>query len=115
MIIAQRLVRRLCESCKVEENLPKKNLLKLNFPPDIKIYTAKGCSFCTQGYKGRTGIFEVLKLTEEIKKIILRKNSAFEINQLAQEQGMQTLYLSALEKLKQGDISLLEMKRVIKD
>jgi len=115
LIIAQRLVRRLCESCKVEENLPKKNLLKLNFPPDIKIYTAKGCSLCMQGYKGRTGIFEVLKLTEEIKKIILRKNSALEINQLAQEQGMQTLYLSALEKLKQGDISLLEMKRVIKD
>ena len=90
-------------------------MFKLNFTPDIKIFTAQGCSKCTEGYKGRTGIFEMLTLTDEIKKIILQKNSALEINQFAKKQGMQTLYLSALEKLKQGEISLLEMKRVIKD
>ena len=115
LIIAQRLVRRLCMHCKIEEQLPEKILLKLNFPPDTRIFTAKGCSQCTEGYKGRTGIFEILTLTNDIKKIILQKNSALEINQFAQKQGMQTLYLSALEKLKQGEISLLEMKRVIKD
>ncbi|MGC1854959.1 MAG: ATPase, T2SS/T4P/T4SS family [Candidatus Aquirickettsiella sp.] len=115
LIIAQRLVRRLCVHCKIEEQLPEKILLKLNFSPDIKIFTAKGCSQCTDGYKGRTGIFEVLTLTNDIKKIILQKNSVLEINQFTKKQGMQTLYLSALEKLKQGEISLLEMKRIIKD
>lgn len=115
LIIAQRLVRRLCVHCKTEERLPEKILLRLNFTSDIKIFTAKGCTQCKDGYKGRTGIFEVLTLTNDVKKIILQKNSALEINQFAKEQGMQTLYLSALEKLKQGEISLLEMKRVIKD
>lgn len=115
LIIAQRLVRRLCMHCKIEEKLPEKILLKLNFTPTIKIFTAKGCVQCTDGYKGRTGIFEILTLTDEIKKIILQKKSVLEIHQFTKQQGMQTLYLSALEKLKQGEISLLEMKRVIKD
>lgn len=115
LIIAQRLVRRLCVHCKAEEQLPEKILLKLNFTSNSKIFTAVGCSQCTEGYKGRTGIFEVLTLTDEVKKIILQKNTALEISQFAQNQGMQTLYLSALEKIKQGEISLLEMKRVIKD
>lgn len=115
LIIAQRLVRRLCMHCKIEERLPKKISLKLNLASNIKIFTAKGCLQCTDGYKGRTGIFEVLTLTNDIKKIILQKNNALEINQFAKKQGMQTLYLSALEKLKQGEISLLEMRRVIKD
>lgn len=115
LIIAQRLVRRLCVHCKVEEYLPKKNLLKLNFTPDIKIFTANGCSLCTEGYKGRTGIFEVLTLSEGLKKIILQKNNVLKINHYVRKHGMQTLYLSALEKLKQGEISLSEMKRVMKD
>ncbi|MGA7537128.1 MAG: ATPase, T2SS/T4P/T4SS family, partial [Candidatus Rickettsiella isopodorum] len=109
LIIAQRLVRRLCTQCKIEEQLPEKFLFKLNLIPDpnIKIFTARGCSQCTDGYKGRTGIFEILTLTEEMKKIILEKNNVLEIKEFAQKQGMQTLYLSALEKLKQGEISLL--------
>ena len=115
LIIAQRLVRRLCVHCKIEEQLPEKILLKLKLPLDVKIFTAKGCLQCTEGYSGRTGIFEILTLTNDIKKIILQKNNALEINQFAKKQGMQTLYLSALEKLKQGEISLLEMKRIIKD
>ncbi len=115
LIIAQRLVRRLCVHCKIEEQLPEKILLKLNFSPEIKIFAAKGCPRCTEGYKGRTGIFEVLTLTNDIKKLILQKNNALKINQFAKKNGMQTLYLSALDKLKQGEISLLEMKRVIKD
>lgn len=117
LIIAQRLVRRLCTQCKIEEQLPEKFLFKLNLIPDpnIKIFTARGCSQCTDGYKGRTGIFEILTLTGEMKKIILEKNNVLEIKEFAQKQGMQTLYLSALEKLKQGEISLLEMKRIIKD
>lgn len=116
LIIAQRLVRRLCVHCKIEEMLPKNFLLKLDLiPTKIKFYTATGCSQCIDGYKGRTGIFEVLTLTENIKKMILQKNNALEISHFAQKQGMKTLYFSALEKLKQGEISLLEMKRIIKD
>jgi type IV pilus assembly protein PilB len=117
LIIAQRLVRRLCMHCKIEEQLPENFLFKLDLISNtkIKFYTATGCSQCIEGYKGRTGIFEVLTLTEDIKKMILQKNNALEINHFAQKQGMKTLYFSALEKLKQGEISLLEMKRIIKD
>lgn len=115
LIIAQRLVRRLCLHCKTEEKLPKDFLLKLDLYNTKKLYTATGCSQCIDGYKGRIGIFEILTITEGVKKMILRKNNAIEIGHFAQKQGMKTLYSSALEKLKQGDISLLEMKRVIKD
>lgn len=115
LIIAQRLVRRLCVHCKIEEKLPKDFLLQLDRSNTKKFYTATGCSQCINGYKGRTGIFEVLILTEGIKKMIFKKNNAIEISHFAQKQGMKTLYASALEKLKQGEISLLEMKRIIKD
>ena len=117
LIIAQRLVRRLCDRCKIETPLPKEFIRKLNLITNskIKTFAAKGCDHCTEGYKGRTGIFEILTLTEKIKKGILKKNSMLEIKKMAEKQGMQTLYSSALEKLKQGVISVLEMERVIKD
>ena len=119
LIVAQRLVRRLCIDCKVEDKLPEKVLYKLGLIDDeknkIKIFSSRGCSKCTDGYRGRTGIFEILTLTDEIRKLILQENSALEISLLARKTGMQTLYLSALAKLKQGEISLLEMKRVTKD
>lgn len=117
LIIAQRLVRCLCIHCKIEEKLPENVSFKLNLTSNnkIKFYTATGCSQCIDGYKGRTGIFEILTLTESIKKMILQKRNALEINHTAKKQGMKTLYFSALEKLKQGEISLLEMKRIIKD
>lgn len=117
LIIAQRLVRRLCRHCKIQEDLPGKILNKLGLDHDkrVNIFSARGCDKCTNGYCGRTGIFEILLLTDEIKKLILRSNDVLEINVMAKKVGMQTLYSSALEKLKQGEISLLEMKRVIKD
>lgn len=119
LIVAQRLVRRLCTNCKVEDILPEKVLHKLGLIDDkknkIKIFSSRGCSKCTDGYRGRTGIFEILTLTDDIRKLILQENSALEISLLARKTGMQTLYLSALAKLKQGEISLLEMKRVTKD
>lgn len=119
LIVAQRLVRRLCADCKVEDKLPEKVLHKLGLIEDkknkIKIFSSRGCPKCTDGYRGRTGIFEVLTLTDELRKLILQENSALEISLLARKTGMQTLYFSALEKLKKGEISLLEMKRVTKD
>lgn len=119
LIVAQRLVRRLCADCKVEDKLPEKVLHKLGLIEDkknkIKIFSSRGCPKCTDGYRGRTGIFEVLTLTDELRKLILQENSALEISLLARKTGMQTLYFSAFEKLKKGEISLLEMKRVTKD
>lgn len=119
LIVAQRLVRRLCPDCKIEDMLPEKILHKLDLIDDeknkIKIFSSRGCSKCTDGYRGRTGIFEILMLTDDLQKLILQENSALEISLLARKKGMQTLYLSALEKLKKGEISLLEMKRVTKD
>ncbi|BBB14837.1 type IV-A pilus assembly ATPase [Candidatus Rickettsiella viridis] len=119
LIIAQRLARRLCARCKIKDNLPENVLLALGLShAEIKsnlLFAAQGCSECTDGYRGRTGIFEMLLITDEIKSLILNNCDAQEIAQHAQIKGMQTLYASALEKLKQGEISLLEMKRIIKD
>lgn len=119
LIIAQRLARCLCSYCKVKENLPETILSELNVSMQekrtVNFFSARGCKECTEGYRGRTGIFEVLPLTDEIRHLILRGDDAREIALHAQNAGMQTLYTSALEKLKQGEISLLEMKRIIKD
>lgn len=119
LIIAQRLARRLCVHCKVKDKLPESVLLALGLSyEEIKsnlIFAAQGCGECTDGYRGRTGIFEMLLITDEIKSLILKDCDAQEIARHAQTKGMRTLYSSALEKLKQGEISLLEMKRIIKD
>jgi type IV pilus assembly protein PilB len=119
LIIAQRLARRLCEHCKAKEDLPENVLLELGLSQQetesISFFSARGCEECTEGYRGRIGIFEMLPITEDIKNLILKKHDASEVALHAQMKGMQTLYGSALEKLKQGKISLLEMKRIIKD
>lgn len=119
LIIAQRLARRLCPFCKIKDELPENVLLKLGFSsqeiPSITLFSARACTKCTEGYRGRTGIFEILSITEGIKKLILRDYDVNTIVSYAQNEGMQTLYVSALEKLKQGEISLVEMRRIIKD
>lgn len=119
LIIAQRLARRLCPYCKVKDTLPKNVLWELGFSDQeiqsVTLFSAQGCTKCTEGYQGRTGIFEILSITEDIKNLILRNYDANAIASYARAKGMQTLYASALEKLKLGEISLMEMKRIIKD
>lgn len=119
LVIAQRLARCLCLHCKVIDPLPKTILLELGFTEQeatlISIFKAHGCEKCTGGYAGRTGIFELLFITDAMKALILQNVSVQEITHHALSQGMKTLYLSALEKLKQGKISLSEMKRIIKN
>ena len=119
LIIAQRLARRLCEHCKIKEDLPANVLLGLGLNQQeiqsITLFSAQGCSECTKGYRGRIGIFEMLLMTDDVKTLILQDYDARKIASHAQSTGMQNLYASALEKLKQGKISLLEMKRIIKD
>jgi type IV pilus assembly protein PilB len=119
LIIAQRLVRRLCEHCKIKDELPENVLFELGLNEQdiqsITPYSAKGCPKCTDGYRGRAGIFEMLAITDDVRSLILQNGDVRTIALHAQNNGMQTLYTSALEKLRQGEISLLEMKRVIKD
>jgi len=117
MIIAQRLVRKLCENCKRQEELPLEILLQEGFSSSgnkkIIPYKATGCENCHEGYCGRTGIFELLPVTDKICELILAGNNAREIFKAAVQNGMKTLHDSALEKVRLGLTSLSEIKRVI--
>lgn len=117
-IAAQRLVRVLCDKCK-EKYHPEKELLKdLHITDDHKktFYKPKGCSYCDEvGYKGRIGIFELLLVSEDIKKLILSKASSDEIKALARRQSMVTLWEAGLEKVREGITSLEEVVKVTKE
>ena len=120
LVIAQRLARRLCPACKREAHLPDHALLAEGFTPDevhagITLFEAVGCNECTEGYKGRTGIYEVMPMTEEIQAIILSGGNAMQIAEAAQKSGIRNLRQSALLKARNGVTSLAEINRVTKD
>ncbi len=120
LIIAQRLGRRLCESCKVpEEELPREMLIQEGFKEavvdDLKLFKAVGCKKCNGGYKGRVGIYQVMKISEEIGKIIMAGGNAIEIAHQAKAENIPDLRESALKKVAQGVMSLEEANRVTKD
>jgi type IV pilus assembly protein PilB len=118
-VIAQRLVRVICEKCK-EEYIPGEDILyglkikdRLNNDSKIKLYRGKGCSFCKNtGYYGRTSIYELIVLDEEIKSLIVTKASSNVINELALKNGMKTLKDSGMEKVLQGITTIEEVLRV---
>jgi len=118
LIIAQRLSRRLCSNCKVPLTLPAEALLKEGFTeeqiasPDFKVYKPVGCSQCTDGYKGRVGIYEVLPVTEAIGRIILEGGSAPNIRDQARKDGVWDLRTAGLKKVVDGLTSLEEVNRV---
>ncbi|MEX1222800.1 MAG: type IV-A pilus assembly ATPase PilB [Idiomarina sp.] len=116
LIIAQRLARRLCGFCKEPEDLPEQELLRQGFSQDqlqdLHIHKAVGCEHCTGGYKGRTGIYEVLPVTESIQALILKQASAQDIHSQATSEGVNSLRRSALRKVARGAISLAEANRV---
>ncbi len=118
LIIAQRLARRLCSSCKAPIDLPHDALLKEGFTEeqiarsDFKVYKAVGCSQCTDGYKGRVGLYEVLPVTEAIGRIILEGGSAPHIRDQARKDGVWDLRTSGLKKCCDGLTSLEEVNRV---
>ncbi len=118
LIIAQRLARRLCQNCKASLTLPAEALLKEGFSQnqvnkgDFKIHKAVGCSQCTDGYKGRVGIYEVLPVTEAIGRIILEGGSAPHIRDQARKDGVWDLRTSGLKKVMDGLTSLEEVNRV---
>ena len=119
LIIAQRLGRRLCEHCKIEEDLPKDLLIEEGFKEEeideMKIFKANGCSKCNSGYKGRVGIYQVLKISEAIGRIIMDGGNAIDIADQARKEGVNDLRESALIKVQQGVMSLEEANRVTKD
>ena len=114
LITAQRLARRLCPNCKTQAAIPRESLLEAGFKDeDIDgswtPYHPVGCAMCTNGYKGRLGIYQVMPITEEIQKIILRDGSALEIAAQAQAEGVNSLRQSGLYKVKIGMTSLEEV------
>ena len=119
LIIAQRLGRRLCESCKVPDEIPDDVLIQEGFKEediqDAEIFKATGCSKCNKGYKGRVGIYQVMKISEEIGKIIMAGGNAIEIAHQAKAENIPDLRESALKKVLQGTMSLEECNRVTKD
>jgi type IV pilus assembly protein PilB len=117
LIIAQRLARRLCNSCKQPMDIPKEALLKEGFQEadvahGLKIFAPKGCQSCTDGYKGRVGIYQVMPITETIARIILAAGSAVDIEEQAAKEGVWDLRRAGLEKVKVGLTSLEEVNSV---
>ena len=116
LIVAQRLVRRLCQKCCEPHDLPKRALLDMGFGEDeiddLHIFKAHGCEACNNtGYKGRTALFEVMKISDEIKEMILNRATSREIKRKAIENGMLTLRHSGLIKIKKGVTSVEEVLR----
>jgi type IV pilus assembly protein PilB len=116
LIIAQRLARRLCTSCKQLLEIPQEALRKEGFEeadiPTLKIYGAKGCGNCSDGYKGRLGIYQVMPVTEAIGRIIMAGGNAIDIGDQADKEGVWDLRRAGLEKVKAGLTSLNEINSV---
>ncbi|KAB7763728.1 type IV-A pilus assembly ATPase PilB [Xanthomonas sp. LMG 12461] len=120
LVIAQRLARRLCNNCKRPVQLPEKALLAEGFTEaeiaaGVQLYEAVGCDECTEGYKGRTGIYQVMPMNDEIAAIVLQGGNAMDIASAAQKIGVKDLRQSALLKARNGITSLAEINRVTKD
>jgi type IV pilus assembly protein PilB len=116
MIVAQRLVRRICKDCMTEEETTPQLLMDAGYTPEeaktVKVYKGAGCSTCgNKGYKGRCGLYEVLEITDELRELILVGASALELRKKAIEQGMITLRKSGLIKAKTGQTTLEEVFR----
>ena len=117
LVTAQRLARRLCAKCKVTLDLPQQALLDAGYKEsDLdgswKPYRAVGCSSCNNGYKGRVGIYQVMPVTDEIQRIILRDGSSMDIAEQAEREGVRSLRASGLHKVKLGLTSIEEVMAV---
>ncbi|BFN30314.1 type IV-A pilus assembly ATPase PilB [Vibrio harveyi] len=114
LIIAQRLARKLCPHCRLPQE-PNSQLQHIGITSTEDIFQANpdGCNECTQGYSGRTGIYEVMKFDESLSNALIKGASVHELEKLAIANGMQTLQMSGIEKLKQGVTSFSELQRVL--
>jgi type IV pilus assembly protein PilB len=114
LITAQRLARKLCELCKKPAEYPREAMLKAGFEPNDldgswSPYRAMGCSACSNGYKGRVGIYQVMPISEEIQRIILSEGTAMDIAQQAQRENVRDLRQSGLIKVRAGVTTLEEV------
>ncbi|WP_372766542.1 type IV-A pilus assembly ATPase PilB [Pseudoalteromonas sp.] len=116
LIIAQRLARRLCPVCKEPETLPEQELINLGFSLEqissIQLYKAVGCDKCTEGYKGRVGVYEVMPITPKIADVIMQGGNSLEIAKIAEQEGINNLRKSGLVKAASGVTSIAEINRV---
>ncbi|MHA2799322.1 type IV-A pilus assembly ATPase PilB [Vibrio harveyi] len=114
LIIAQRLARKLCPHCRQPQE-PNSQLQHIGITSTEDIFQANpdGCNECTQGYSGRTGIYEVMKFDESLSNALIKGASVHDLEKLAIANGMQTLQMSGIEKLKQGVTSFSELQRVL--
>jgi len=120
LIIAQRLARRLCNQCSIPETeVPHEALMELGFNDEMletaTIKRAVGCNACKDGYRGRVGIYEVVKVTKTLANLIMDGDSSLDLDKQARLEGFADLRLSALRKAAQGLISLEEVNRVTTD
>jgi len=116
LVVAQRLIRRLCANCKKPAKVPVQTLIDVGFAPEeaksIQIFEPNGCEKCSStGYKGRLGLFEVMEIDEELREQIMVGASTSELRQKAKEKGMLTLRQSGIEKIKLGTTSIDEVLR----
>lgn len=117
LILAQRLSRRICSQCKIEEKVPNAALLKIGFTEEeaktVKCFKGKGCPACNgSGYKGRIALYEVMLIRDELKELILEGASSAELKKTAVRLGMKTLRMSGLTKVAEGVTSMEEVLRV---
>jgi len=118
LIVAQRLARKLCKSCKIEAQIPENALIESGFTakeaPSLQIFQAnpKGCSACSSGYKGRLGVFQVMPISESIRTVIMEGGTEQDIERSAAEEGILDLRAAGLKKVREGLTSLEEIERV---
>jgi type IV pilus assembly protein PilB len=115
-ICAQRLIRRICQKCKQEEEVPIQALLNIGFAeeeaPNLTLYKGVGCDNCNnRGYKGRVGLYEVMSMSEDLRELVLSGASAIEIRNKAVEEGMIGLRHSGLQKIRDGVTTIEEVVR----
>jgi type IV pilus assembly protein PilB len=120
LIMAQRLARRLCPHCKKPDDAPKEALLEEGFTEDeieggLTVFKPVGCPQCTKGYRGRTGIFQVMPVSEDIGRLIMEGGNAIQLAEQGRREGVSDLRSSGLRKVKAGITSLEEINRVTKD
>jgi type IV pilus assembly protein PilB len=119
LIIAQRLGRKLCAHCAVPADIPHETLLHEGFTEEqlktATIMKPVGCPKCSNGYKGRVGIYEVVRITPKISRIIMEEGNSIEIAEAARAEGFNDLRTSALVKCAAGITSLEEVNRITKD
>lgn len=115
-ILAQRLLRKLCPSCKQQYTPPSELLKNINIDKSVQFFTGKGCRNCNnRGYKGRTGIHELLIPNDEIKQMILEKRGGNELKKAAERAGMQSMWEDGLSKVSEGITSIDELMAVTRE